>query len=65
MVYYHDLELSKPIYLLLHFNGYELINIATVKYDDYLSPAYARAALADGYFYVVCQDEFEAVKLFD
>ncbi len=65
MIYHLEPNKSGYKYLLLQFNGYDLINIATVKYDDYLSPAYARAALADGYFYVVCQDEFEAVKLFD
>lgn len=65
MVYYHDLELSKSVYLLLHFNGYELNVIESIKFDGFLFPNYARAALADGYFYVVCHDRFDAVKLFD
>ena len=52
-------------YLLLQFNGYTLTAVDSVKFGVYLSPDYARAALADGYLYVACQGEFEAVKLFD
>ncbi len=52
-------------YILLAYNGYELVEIENVLFDGYIDIAFARAALADGYFYVMARDQFEFFKVFE
>lgn len=51
-------------YILLAYNGYELVEVENVLFDGYIDIAFARAALADGYFYIVVRDKFEFFKVF-
>lgn len=52
-------------YILLAYNGYELVEVENVLFDGYIDIAFARAALADGYFYVMARDQFEFFKVFE
>lgn len=52
-------------YILLAYNGYELVEVENVLFDGYIEIAFARAALADGYFYVMARDQFEFFKVFE
>ena len=52
-------------YILLAYNGYELIEIKNVLFDGYVDIAFARAALADDYFYILARDQFEFFKVFE
>ena len=51
-------------YLLLHFDGYELVELAKTSLASYL-PDLTRAAIADGWLYIFTADEtdFTAVQL--
>ncbi len=51
-------------YILLGFDGYELFEVINEGFDSG-DPAWARATLADNYFYMMSMSEFKAVKLFD
>lgn len=52
-------------YLLLHFDGYELVELAKTSLASYL-PDLTRAAIADGWLYIFTADEtdFTAVPLY-
>ena len=52
-------------YVLLHFDGYELVELAKVKLASDL-PDLTRATVADGWLYVFTDDEtdFTAVPLY-
>ena len=52
-------------YLLLHFDGYELVELAKTSLASYL-PDLTRAAIADGWLYIFTADEtdFTAVQLY-
>ncbi|MBQ1195028.1 MAG: beta-propeller domain-containing protein [Clostridia bacterium] len=52
-------------YILLAYNGYELVEVENVLFDGYIEIEFARAALADGYFYVMARDLFEFFKVFE
>ena len=52
-------------YILLAYNGYELVEVENVLFDGYIDIPFARAALADGYFYVMARDQFEFFKVFE
>lgn len=52
-------------YILLAYNGYELVEIKNVLFDGYVDIAFARAALADDYFYIMARDQFEFFKVFE
>lgn len=52
-------------YILLAYNGYELVEVENVLFDGYIDIAFARAALADGYFYIMARDQFEFFKVFE
>ena len=52
-------------YILLAYNGYELVEVENVLFDGYIDIAFARAVLADGYFYVMARDQFEFFKVFE
>ena len=52
-------------YILLAYNGYELVEIKNVPFDGYVDIALARAALADDYFYIMARDQFEFFKVFE
>ena len=52
-------------YILLAYNGYELVEVENVLFDGYIEIEFARAALADGYFYVMARDQFEFFKVFE
>lgn len=52
-------------YILLAYNGYELVEIKNVLFDGYVDIAFARAALADDYFYILARDQFEFFKVFE
>ena len=52
-------------YVLLCFNGYELVEVMKVDIDSYVDVSVFRATLADGYFYVMAYEEFKAVKIFN
>ncbi len=51
-------------YILLGFDGYELFEVINEGFDSG-DPAWARATLADNYFYMMSMSEFKAVNLFD
>ena len=51
-------------YILLAYNGYELVLLGDVRFDNYIDVALTRATLADGYFYIVVRDKFEFFKVF-
>ena len=51
-------------YILLGFDGYELFEVINEEFDSG-DPAWARATLADNYFYMMSMSEFKAIKLFD
>ena len=42
----------KDVYVLLHFNGYELVEVANIKLYNGRYPARVRAFIKDGYLYV-------------
>ena len=52
-------------YVLLGFDGYQLFEVANQKFDVSFQPQYARATIADDYFYMMVSYEFKAIKLFD
>ncbi len=52
-------------YVLLAFDGYQLVEVVNQKFDVSFQPQLARATLADNYFYMMVSHEFKAVKLFD
>ena len=52
-------------YILLAYNGYELVEIKNVPFDGYVDIAFARAALADDYFYIMARDQFEFFEVFE
>lgn len=52
-------------YILLAFNGYELIEVECVGFENYIDLSYVRATLADDYFYIMGYDNFEVVKIFN
>lgn len=52
-------------YILLAYNGYELVEVENVLFDGYIDIAFARAALADDYFYILARDQFEFFKVFE
>ena len=52
-------------YILLAYNGYELVEVENVLFDGYVDIAFARAALADDYFYIMARDQFEFFKVFE
>ena len=58
-----DYDVSR--YILLGFDGYQLFEVVDQKFDDTKTPNYARATIADNYFYIMAFGEFKALKLFD
>ena len=52
-------------YILLAYTGYELVEIKNVPFDGYVDIAFARAALADDYFYIMARDQFEFFEAFE
>lgn len=52
-------------YVLLDFDGYQLFEVVNQKFDVSFQPQYARATIADDYFYMMVSYEFKAIKLFD
>lgn len=65
-IYYYDgYRDYKQQYILLAFNGYELIELERVDFDNYVDMDFTRATLIDDYFYIMGYDEFKVVKVFD
>lgn len=52
-------------YILLAFNGYELVEVECVGFENYIDLSFVRATLADDYFYIMGYDNFEVVKVFN
>ena len=52
-------------YILLAFNGYELVEVERVGFENYIDLSFVRATLADDYFYIMGYDNFEVVKIFN
>lgn len=50
-------------YILLHFDGYELVELVNVQLDG--DPAFMRGVYIDGYIYMFGSNDFEVEKLFD
>ncbi len=51
------------IYILLHFDEYELVELVNVQLDG--DPAFMRGVYIDGYMYMFGTNDFEVEKLFD
>ena len=49
-------------YILLCFNGYELINLELVKFE-FTNPDRVRAAYIDGYIYITGDDDFKVINV--
>ena len=54
---------SKGRYILLHFDGYELVELVNVRLNG--SPAQMRGVCIDGYMYMFGSNDFKVEKLFD
>ncbi len=52
-------------YILLAFNGYELVEAEQVGFENYIDLSNVRATLIDDYFYIMGYDNFEVVKIFN
>ena len=50
-------------YVVLHFDGFRLNEVLNVAFDAY--PEYCRATLIDGYMYILGQESFEVVALWN
>ena len=50
-------------YILLHFDGYELVKIVNVPLDG--EPANMRGVYIDGYMYMFGENDFEVKKVFE
>lgn len=50
-------------YIVLHFDGFQLREVLDVEFPA--NPDYCRATLIDGYMYILGQDSFKVVKLWD
>jgi uncharacterized secreted protein with C-terminal beta-propeller domain len=50
-------------YIVLHFDGFQLREVLSASLEN-ASPDYCRATLIDGYMYILGQDNFRAVELF-
>ena len=50
-------------YILLHFDGYELVELVNVRLNG--SPAQMRGVCIDGYMYMFGSDDFKVEKIFD
>ena len=50
-------------YILLHFDGYELVELVNIPLDG--DPAFMRGVYIDGYMYMFGSNDFEVKKLFD
>ena len=61
---YFLLRLRFSQYILLSFDGYKLTEVLNEKVDKGI-PEFARAVLADEYFYIMSYDEFKVIKLYN
>lgn len=59
---YEDLERCYDTYLLLVFNGYELVEVIKVKFDFYYAEN-VRAFIDDGYLYITDNDDLKVVSI--
>ena len=50
-------------YILLHFDGYELVELVNVQLDG--DPAFMRGVYIDGYMYMFGTNDYKVEKLFD
>ena len=50
-------------YIVLHFDGFQLREILSASLEN-ASPDYCRAALIDGYMYILGQENFKVEELF-
>ena len=50
-------------YVVLHFDGFQLNEVLNVAFEAY--PEYCRATLIDGYMYILGQESFEVVALWN
>lgn len=58
----NDYKSYRDAYILLCFNGYELV-VLDVTNIDFTSPERVRAAYVDGYIYITSDDDFKVVNL--
>ena len=59
---YEDLERCYDTYVLLVFNGYELVEAVNVKFD-FVNAEKIRAFIDDGYLYITDDDKLEVVSI--
>ena len=59
---YEDLERCYDTYVLLVFNGYELVEVIKVKFDFYYAEN-VRAFIDDGYLYITDNDDLKVVSI--